>query len=467
MSPSSAPTQVALALNRFGLGARPDEPLPADPKAWLLGQFERHSARPAAWADTPASSSLLVAYGEQLRAVRQADAGNAQARRAEFAAQTQARYRSAVDARVTSSLETPSPFGERLVHFWANHFAVSIDKMPLAALAGSFELEAIRPQVFGRFDDMLLAVERHPAMLLYLDQARSVGPASPLGRRDAVRRPDTARGLNENLAREILELHTLGVNGGYSQGDVQELARALTGWSLGALPGVPPMPQGGVTPGGFGFNPLLHEPGARQLLGRRYEAAGQAQGEAILRDLASAPATARHLAFKLARHFVADTPPPALVDRLTESWLRSRGDLPSVYRALIDAPEAWAPPSPKFKTPWEWVVSTLRGLGRHEPGRQPVAPLLTQLGQPVWRPGSPAGFDDVAESWVAPDSLLRRVDAAQRIAERAGGSVDARALGPRLLPGGLSDDTTHAIARAESASTALALLLVSPEFLRR
>lgn len=153
---------------------------------------------------------------------------------------------------------------------------------------------------------------------------------------------------------------------------------------------------------------------------------------------------------------------------MTEAWLRSRGDLATVYRTLIESPEAWGTAlAPKFKTPWEWVVSLLRGLGRDEPGPQPLAPLLTQLGQPVWRPGSPAGYDDVADSWLAPDALVRRVDAAQRLAGRAAGLADARTLGPRLLPGGLTDDTARAIARADSATSALALLWVSPEFLRR
>lgn len=261
MTAPTLPHAQAAALNRFGLGARPDQPPPADPRAWLLGQFERHVVCPPAWASEPTAEDALVAYGEQLRAVRQADAGNAQALRTEFARQTQARYRAGVDARVGSALAAPAPLAERLVHFWANHFAVSVEKNPLSALAGPFELEAIRPHVFGRFEDMLLAVERHPAMLLYLDQARSVGPESPLGQRDARRRPERARGLNENLAREILELHTLGVNGGYGQGDVLELARALTGWTLVGLPGLPPMPQAGAPRGGFAFNPQLHEGG--------------------------------------------------------------------------------------------------------------------------------------------------------------------------------------------------------------
>lgn len=458
MTATPAARDQAIALNRFGLGLRPDEPLPADPKAWLLQQFERHEARPAAWAAEPAAPALLARYLDTLRAARRDGEPAARARLRE---QARERYRDAVNARLTSALVTPSPFGERLVHFWSNHFAVSVDKNPLALVAGAFELEAIRPHVFGRFEDMLLAVERHPAMLLFLDQVRSIGPDSRLAQRDAMRRPDRPRGLNENLAREILELHTLGVRSGYAQADVIEFARALTGWSLGGA-------RSGEPGGAFAFRPALHEPGARTVLGRRYTQTGEAQARAILHDLALAPATATHLATKLARHFVADAPPPQLVQRLADAYSASGGDLPTLYRALIDAPEAWHARQPKFKTPWEWTVSLARGLGwRQAPPRPPAAGLLAQLGQAVWRPGSPAGFDDTADAWAAPDSLMRRVEIAQRLAGRAGATFDARTLGPRLLPAGLSENTERSIARADSASSALALLLVSPEFLRR
>ncbi len=462
----SFPPTAAVALNRFGLGARPDEPLPADPKRWLRAQFESYQPLPAAWAAQPSSDSLMVGYGELQRAVREASAGTELAARQKLGAEVRDRYRSAVDARVASALVTPAPFGERLVHFWANHFAVSIEKPTLGSLAGSFEAEAIRPHVFGRFEDMLLAVERHPAMLVYLDQVRSIGPESVGGRRAASVDPERRRGLNENLAREILELHTLGVRSGYSQADVTELARALTGWSVGGPAGTYAARQG-ATPGRFTFQPTLHEPGARSVLGERYEASGEAQAEAILRTLAVAPATARHIATKLARHFSADEPAPALVDRLADAFVRGRGDLPLVYRTLIESPEAWDPAPAKFKTPWEWTLSSLRGLGWRDTRGQQIAPMLTQLGQPAWRPGSPAGYDDIGASWAAPDALMRRIELAQRFAALAGSELDARALGPRLLPTGLAEATTLTVARAESPQTALALLLVSPEFMRR
>lgn len=462
MTDSPHMTEAAVALNRFGLGARGDEPLPAEPKGWLLTQFDRYDPKPPAWAGLPDAPSLV----QSLAAARRqgASGANEDAKlEARKTIRTEVRdaYRDAVGARVESALTTPAPFVERLVHFWSNHFAISTEKPQVAALAGAFEAEAIRPHVLGRFEDMLLAVERHPAMQVYLDQVRSVGPDSAAAMRADARDPQHKRGLNENLAREIMELHTLGVRTGYTQDDVTEFARALTGWSV-----VGPKGAGGA-PGTFVFRPALHEPGARTIMGQRYDEPGEAQALAILHDLAAASATARHVATKLARHFAGDDPSPALVARLSQAFRSSRGDLPTVYRALIASPEAWSSEPVKFKTPWDWTISTLRGLGEHRLDGAKAAPLLAQLGQGVWRPGSPAGYDDVAASWAAPDALVRRVELAQRIAARVGDRVDARTLGPVLTCGSLSPATALAVSRAESAQTALALLLVSPDFQRR
>jgi uncharacterized protein (DUF1800 family) len=328
------------------------------------------------------------------------------------------------------------------------------------------EFEAIRPHVLGKFSDMLLAVEQHPAMLIYLDQAQSIGPNSPAGQRISMR-GGKQRGLNENLAREIMELHTLGVRTGYSQSDVTEFARALTGWTVSGLGRGPAARMIGGAPGQFTFAEVLHEPGGRTIVGKRYDQAGEAQARAVLLDLAASPATAKHLSTKLARHFAGDDPPPALVERLSKAYLVSGGDLPVVYRALIDSPEAWAPQPVKFKNPWEWSVSALRALGLRDLEPQAAAGVLKQLGQPTWQPGSPAGWDDIAASWAGPDALVRRVEVAQRLAERAGSAVDARSLAEKLFPGSLGAPTRTAIARAESPAEGLALLLVSPEFVRR
>ncbi|MEX3984786.1 DUF1800 family protein [Paraburkholderia sp. EG287A] len=473
----------AIAMNRFGLGARADETPPANPRGWLLGQFQAYEPLPAAWRNEPGALALAARFGEERQqgmagsaAASAASETNAQenaqqaARRAVNQAirrESVGIYRSAVNARLTSALQTDTPFVERLVHFWSNHFAVSVDKALIAGIAGAFEMEAIRPHVLGNFADMLVAVEQHPAMQLFLDQARSVGPDSRAALRADQRDPAHKRGLNENLAREIMELHTLGVRTGYTQDDVTEFARALTGWSVAGVRGPQP---GNAAPGSFVFRPALHEPGARTVMGKRYDQAGEQQALAILNDLAHASATSRHLAFQLARHFVADNPPPALTERLALAFEQSGGDLPTVYRALVEAPQAWAPIDAKFKTPWEWTVSSMRGLGWREPGEAGdinAAPLLTQLGQPVWRPGSPAGYDDIAASWAAPDALVRRVEVAQRFSARVGDRLDPRTLGNTLMGATLSAPTASAVAHAESASTAIALLLVSPDFLRR
>jgi uncharacterized protein (DUF1800 family) len=450
----------AIALNRFGLGAKPDEPLPSNPKSWLLSQLDAYDPLPAPWKMQPRTTALLDTWLTQQRAARQAPEGERSGIREAYLRQGREAYVAAVGARTHSALQSDTPFVERLVHFWSNHFAVSTDKLLVVGLAGGFEADAIRPHVLGRFEDLLLAVVRHPTMLLYLDQAQSIGPRSLAGARAGGGGQQRPRGLNENLAREILELHTLGVRSGYTQEDVTEFARALTGWTL-------PGDDAAAGSATFRFVSALHEPGGRVVLGRTYASGGEQQALSILHDLVTSPATALHIARKLARHFVADEPPAALVQRLADTFIRTDGDLPSLYRELVAAPEAWLPASAKFKSPWDWAISSQRALGRKvlPPGQ--AINMMNQLGQPVWRPGSPAGYDDTAATWAAPDALLRRVEMAQRIATQAGDAVDARSLAPRVLPGAVSEATTGAIARAESGSTALALLLVSPEFLRR
>lgn len=496
---ATTPATLAIAANRFGLGLRLADSTPADPRDWLIRQFAAFEPRPPAIAALPGSAVMAAefrAYLGKLRPFLRGPAGRAtpapamasdtmapapsdtapengptpkQMLRRDLRRQFQGGYGAQVRARITAALTTQAPFAERLAHFWANHFAVSADKLQTIGLAGLLEFEAIRPNIAGKFADLLLAVETHPAMLLYLDQAQSIGPGSPLGQ--AARRRVNARrqpGLNENLAREILELHTLGV-GNYAQADVQELARAMTGWSLG---GFVRRPIGIEAPdGAFVFQPDWHQPGSRTLLGRSYAQQGVAQARAMLADLAVHPATARHLATKLARHFVADVPPPALVDRLARAHIASGGDLMTLYKVLIDAPEIWATTgvtaTPKFKTPWDWTISALRAVGTGTTPDLRIVAALNQLGQPVWRPGSPAGWDDIAASWAAPDALLRRVETAGRIAAVVGDRIDARALAPRILPGVLTPATASAIARADRPQQGLALLLSAPEFLRR
>lgn len=465
MSSPPATADRTVALNRFGLGRRPADPLPSSPRDWLLGQLDAYRPAPPALSDALPSARIAADYAEGREEFRDGESAEQKmAARKALRQKGQALYRSEVEMRIAAALETDTPFVERLVHFWSNHFAISANKPQVTVLAGAFEREAIRPHVLGRFEDMLVAVERHAAMQVFLDQVRSVGPNSRFAERAAARNAARKPGINENLAREIMELHTLGVRTGYTQADVTQFALALTGWSVGRM-GAAAQDQ---DPGVFAFRPALHEPGTRTIRGKAYPQDGEAQARAVLADLAASEATARHLATKLARHFVADEPPPEVVEALAAAYLGSGGDLPAVYRALVAHPLAWTPQPQKFKTPWEWTVSSLRGLGwRTTPDKLPLAPLLNQLGQPTWRPGSPAGYDDIAASWAAPDALVRRVEVAQRLANRAPDGLDARELAPELFPDTLSPLTSREIGRAESARTALALLLVSPDFQRR
>ena len=497
-------SKASIALNRFGLGARGDQSAPADPLGWLTGQLNTYDPHPDVIANAPTSAAVsagLADYFRQQRALRMiqgnrpspaaAPAGAllpqppampvtataAPPRPAQDDAMKQARqfaqrtgredYAGAVGARATNALVTDTPFIERLVYFWSNHFAVSADKLEVIGLSGTLEFEAIRPHVLGTFRDMLLAVEQHPAMLLYLDQAVSVGPNSPRGMQIAARGKRKV-GLNENLAREILELHTLGVRTGYTQADVTEFARAMTGWTVAGIgrgPGAGAAGTDGL-PGDFVFVPPIHEPGDRTIMGKRYPAGGVDQARAVLQDVSIAPATATHVMTKLARHFAGDTPPPALVARLQAAFLSSGGDLPTIYRALIASPEVWVERPLKFKTPWEWTISSMRALNVKTADPQAMVGLLNQLGQPTWKPGQPIGYDDIAASWAGPDAVLRRVEAAERFASRAS-SVDARALAPTVLPGAVCPATQTALGNCESPAQALALLLVTPEFLRR
>jgi uncharacterized protein (DUF1800 family) len=464
--------QVQIALNRFGLGIKAGEAPPADAKRWLLDQMGRYNPAPAAIAALPGSRELVGQLAEvridrrereQAMSQQPAMAGAQDNPERQILKPLRESYVQAAGARNIAAFASDTPFMERLVAFWSNHFAVSIDKPATLGIAGAFENEAIRPHVMGKFASMLLAVERHPAMLLYLDQAQSIGPGSQIAamaqRRGAARQP----GLNENLAREILELHTLGVRSGYSQTDVTEFAKALTGWTVTGLGRLARLIPGST--GEFAFVPQLHEPGARTVVGKRYGDDGVKMGTAILLDLAANPATARHIATKLARHFAADDPPPALVTRLEQSFLKTGGDLPSLYRILIDAPEIWEAKSVKFRQPWEWLTAMQRAAGVPFPAQAAVF-TLNQLGQNPWKPGSPAGWDDIAASWAAPDALLRRVEVANRYA-RSVAALDARALAPKLFPASLSETTRQSIARAETGQQALALLFVSPEMLRR
>jgi uncharacterized protein (DUF1800 family) len=473
--------QSEIAVLRFGLGARPGElsAAGADPKGWLKQQIS--GAVPlVSSAPLPRSDAIYVAFvaarqeqREQRRAAAEADATDPKPADANLVNAVrevyQPQYRAQVLARTQSAAATDRPFAERLVHFWSNHFAVSADKGVVYGLAGTLENEAIRPHVNGRFVDLLTAVEQHPAMIAFLDNQYSVGPdseAAEKSRRAAERRFEPAKrqlGINENLAREILELHTLGVNGGYGQADVTSFAQIITGWSIGGGNGR----LAGGTPGQFYFRDNLHQPGAKTFLGKTYRQAGKAQGEAVLADLARHPATARFIATKLVRHFVADEPPAAVVERVAAAFLKSGGDLPEVYTALIDAPEAWQTEARKFKTPEDFVFSSLRALNVSPQKPEEAIRSFELLGQRQYTPGSPAGWPDNAKSWDGSDALMHRVLWAARFADKFDQGADPVQLAAASLGAYVRPETLTALRRAASSGQALALLLMSPEFQRR
>jgi uncharacterized protein (DUF1800 family) len=469
---STLKTTAAIAANRFGLGARPGElDGLSDPPAWLLRQLQ--GAPPVLSGEGLRPSSETLARAIELRRERKAMRSAGDDDRVAAALKLPTIYRPVyIDeafARLSFSVNTDRPFLERLTQFWSNHFAVSVDKLLVLGLAGAMEREAIRPQVTGRFTDMLLAVEKHPAMLLYLENAASIGPNSRAGKLVGRRGKGRKADINENLAREILELHTLGVDGGYTQADVTTFAMALSGWSIGGQDlgrRLTRLIGDNGRPGEFFFREAFHEPGTRKLLGRSYGEDGVEQGEAVLKDLALRRETARHVTTKLARHFIADQPPQEVIERMTGAWLDSRAHLPTVYRAMIESAQAWETPLAKYKTPADYIYSAYRGLAIPLREKRRALQAFENLGQRALSPGSPAGWPDTSADWDGSSALLKRIAwadvTAQRLEQR-----NARELAPQLLGGTLSEDTAKAIARAESGAQALTLLLAAPEFMRR
>ena len=490
MSPDPK-AQAALALHRFGVGPRAGSiaAIASDPRGALIAELDRSGAGRIANADLLASGEAARAAFEFQRVQRLArqaeraalasEAGKSKAPAQPDAAQQQASapdmkpaeqpaasappprpgpgvpqqiYLDEAKARLAAALAAEIGLAERLAWFWSNHFCVSADKGNVRPICGAYEREAIRAHVLGRFGDMLLAVESHPAMLIYLDNARSIGPDSIAGVRQK-------RGLNENLAREILELHTLGVRTVYTQDDVTRFANVITGWTV-----IAPR-QDPARAGEFVFNPNMHQPGAQTVIGKSYPEAGVEQGRALLAALARHPATAKHVATKLVRHFIADEPPPALVERLAKRFLDTQGDLKEVSKALVSAPEAWDAPRSKLKRPGEWIIAALRAAGVQSPEIGPFMQAQNLLGEPLWRPSAPKGFSDENAPWL--DGLAQRLDIANQLARRLGGQLDPREVFEETLAPLASTETRQAITRAESRPQALALLFMAPEFQRR
>jgi uncharacterized protein (DUF1800 family) len=483
---------AAIAANRFGYGARPGElkAIAGDPRGWVKAQLAPQPV-PAPVAALPPTEQSLQTFARYLAQRRTQNATpeeiEQRARRAgvpkdavmqlsaeeDFVRTFRGKVEDGIIARVNATLDSPTPAYERLVHFWANHFVVSGVKPAAVILPAPFERDVARRYATGRFADMLMASSKHPGMQIYLDNWLSVGPNSEIAKRPRrnPRGPGRPQGLNENLAREILELQTMGVKGGYSQADVTSLATIITGWNYDR----PGLRDAVAEPNGardgvalFKFEPIAHEPGPKTLLGKTYPRDGLAQGEAALQDIARHPSTARFIATKLCRHYIADAPPPAAVDRVAAAFTRSDGDLRAVMGAVVDSPEVWATPFAKFKRPEEYAYSVLRGLNQKAlPNRGAVLSVLG-MGQPIYRPPGPDGWADMADNWLSADILWKRIEFADALADRVARSdVDPRALGEALFGPLLSAETAEAVKRAESPAQGLTLLFSSPEFQRR
>jgi len=430
-----------IAAIRFGLGRRAGEAIPTDPQAWLARQLDGED--PGLAAPLHGSSAGL----RLLHETRTRSPGKGPNSRQEPKDQIRDIFRADTGAALDMLLTTATPFRERLVWFWANHFTVSIRTQILAGVINAYVSEAIRPHVTGRFEDMLLAVMRHPAMLFYLNNAGSIGPLSPAGQR-------SKRGLNENLARECLELHTVTPASGYTQADVTEFARVLTGWSIDFERGEP----------GFIFRPATHEPGSKTVMGKSWPQ-GEAGGRALLHWLGTHPSTYRSVATKLVRHFVADAPAEADVQRIAGILQQTGGDLKAASLGIVGLESAWRPLG-KLRSPFDYVVAVMRALDLPAERRGNLNEAMSSLGQGLHNAPLPNGWPDTAAEWAGPEAIMRRVDWAYAVAGRTDGIDPVRlardALGP-LLPA----DTHEAIARAGSHREAMTLLLASPEFQRR
>ena len=410
--------QTIRALNRFGLGARIGErtTIP-DPKGWLRRQLD---GRGAASIEGPALDELAGV----VRNLREAQRSQDRERRMSAQRAINDVQGRDVAAMLTRRVTTDKPYVERLVAFWSNHLCVSVAaKRQVAALAGHYERAVIRPHVLGRFSDMVVASAKHPAMLFYLDNFQSIGPGSRAGTQGG--RRGRARGLNENYARELLELHTVGVDGGYAQEDVEQLARILTGWTIaGAGPGTRPDEEWGFT-----FRPVTHEPGPKTLMGRTYRGGGVREGEEAIRDLCAHPSTAAFVAEKLVQHFVADEAPMGSVASIAGVFLETDGDLREVASALIDLEEAWNPENKKFRAPQDWIVAVFRAF-RAEEAPEPMGRFLRALRHTPWAPGAPKGYGDTQREWADPDSLMNRAELGRTVARQLadGGRFDPRRL---------------------------------------
>ncbi|WP_409432312.1 DUF1800 family protein [Litorimonas sp. RW-G-Af-16] len=449
------------AMSRFGLGPSKVDSLRLGdtPKAWLHAQISSYNPAPAMLSDLPDSATVLA---EQYKARKIKD----EKRRKMKGKMRREVFTTAMEARTAQFIQSQTPFAERLVMFWSNHFTVSRTRGLIGPALPAYEREAIRPHIFGKFEDMLTAVAQHPCMLLYLDNVSSIGANSPQGQR-------RNRDLNENLAREILELHTLGVKGGYSQDDVTSFAKILTGWTVSRKVKASKKRSNAAryNPlGSFQFNANIHEPGTQTLLGQRYAQTGQAQGLAALRDLATHPSTATFIATKLVRHFVSDTPPADAVETIAAVFRKTGGDLAEVSKALIDLEAAWEKPLAKVKTPYDLMLSVMRAANISGPQEIPDSLFLNSLKTMGYEPfyaKSPAGWSDLSSDWVAPESLIHRIEWIRAFVGEAKISIEPPKLYEQTIAPVADPATQFMIEGAPSREDGLALIFASAAFQRR
>jgi len=445
----------AIAVTRFGLGAREGEIAAAsrDPKAWLLAQLIPNASSHAAFdglLSSPEIYKISRRYKDARKTMGDAEKPGSSKTYGNIVRDN---FRTEIKARSIYAAQTKAPFHERLTRFWSNHFSVSARNRSTRLFPGAYEREAIRPHILGSFYELAASAIFHPAMLTFLDNDSSVGPKSRQGIK-------AKKGLNENLAREALELHTITPASGYTQSDVTEFAKALTGWRIERKT------DKGRKQGHTTFRQERHEPGYRTILGKTYKEKDAKQALAILKDLCAHPETAENIARKLAMHFVSDTPPSALVEDLKQSYLKSNGNLMALYKTLVKSPLAWAADAHKMKTPEELIISASRQLGFENVISKRAQDTYDSLAQHPFTAPTPEGWPDIAEAWLGPDAMLKRIEWANELASRLP-ELDARAflqsaLGPRL-----SKHALQSVSRAESGQQAIVLALMSPDFQRR
>lgn len=455
--------QSYIAANRFAYGANPEtiKAIGHNPQDWLLAQLQSttlaqlKTVTQSLWT----SSDALVQIQQYQRQKNQPKKNNIDKTDSaeplnEMVIDAKKTFNDKITAlnelSVSQGINSTIPFYWHLVDFFSNHFSVSASNILMRALAPMLEIEAIAPNIFNHFSDLLLAVESHPAMLHYLNNVQSIGPSTRFAQKRA------NKGLNENLAREILELHTLGVKSTYTQNDVTELAKAITGWSVGDIKR--------KESAGFIFRERLHEPGSRTLLNKVYEQSGEEQGRRMLFDLANHTDTAQHVCTKLVRHFISDQVDPAIVQTMVNAWHITQGHLVKVITAMIEHPACWSQTSAKLKTPRELVISVCRSCSISNL-RPNVLKSLQTLGQQPFNAGSPAGYKDVEAAWSGPSAFLNRIEWVAHISRNIKYLPEQLAndtLGPLL-----EASTVKQMRQAESKQQALTLLLMSPEFQRR